>query len=181
MKVTQTKIPGLLMIQPQVFTDTRGYFLESYQQPRYQQAGIDAIFVQQNIACSERGVLRGLHYQIEHPQGKLLQVVQGEVFDVAVDLRHSSPTFGQWEGVRLSEENHTEFFVPIGCAHGYYVLSETATVSYLCTDTYYPEHERTLLWNDTHVGIHWPLDGEQPILSEKDQQGTTWSELEVVR
>ncbi len=178
MEVTRFDISGPLLIQPRVFKDARGFFLETYQQQRYQEAGITEVFVQDNWSRSRRGTLRGLHYQIGRPQGKLVFVLQGEIFDVAVDLRKNSPTFKQWIGIRLSADSHQQFYIPPGFAHGFYVLSETADVFYKCTDFYAPECERTLLWNDPDVGIEWPLEGE-PILSEKDQHGTPLSQAEV--
>lgn len=170
MQVETTAIRGLLVIQPKVFRDPRGFFVETFQQQRYRDAGMTADFVQDNYSRSSKGILRGLHYQIEHPQGKLVQVLRGQVFDVVVDLRKPSPTFGRWLGFDLSEENCRQVFVPPGCAHGFCVLSEIADFSYKCTDFYFPEHERTLLWNDPTIGIEWPLTGE-PILSNKDRAG----------
>lgn len=178
MQIEKTNLPGVLIIEPRVFGDERGYFKEVYEQRRYAEAGIAEPFVQDNISLSRHGALRGLHYQIEHPQGKLVQVLQGEVFDVAVDLRRDSATFGQWAGTTLSGENHRQLYVPPGFAHGFYVTGETALLAYKCTDFYFPEHERTLLWNDQTVGIDWPLDGE-PIVSEKDAQGLPLSEVET--
>ncbi|MFQ5735043.1 MAG: dTDP-4-dehydrorhamnose 3,5-epimerase, partial [Planctomycetaceae bacterium] len=153
MQVHETDIPGVLLIEPQVFDDARGFFMETYQKQRYAEAGISVEFVQDNLSRSARGTLRGLHYQIRHPQGKLVQVCDGEVFDVAVDLRKDRPTFGRWTGSTLSAENRRQFYVPPGVAHGFCVLSETATFFYKCTDYYHPEQERTLLWNDPQVGI----------------------------
>lgn len=170
MQIETTAISGLLVIQPKVFRDPRGFFVETFQQQRYRDAGMTADFVQDNYSRSSKGILRGLHYQIEHPQGKLVQVLRGQVFDVVVDLRKPSPTFGRWLGFDLSEENCRQVFVPPGCAHGFCVLSEIADFSYKCTDFYFPEHERTLLWNDPTIGIEWPLTGE-PILSNKDRAG----------
>ena len=177
MEVRKTEIPGVLVIEPRVFADGRGLFKETYQSERYRDAGLTSGFVQDNLSRSFRGALRGLHFQIKHPQGKLLQVFRGEVFDVAVDLRRDSAAFGKWLGVTLSEENHLQLYVPPGIAHGFYVISETADVFYKCTDFYYPEHERTLLWNDAEVGIRWPLEGE-PILSDKDRNGQPLSKIE---
>lgn len=167
----------MLLIEPRVFEDARGFFKETYQKQRYREAGITAEFVQDNYSRSTRGTLRGLHYQIEHPQGKLVQVFRGEIFDAAVDLRRDSPRFGKWVGHRLSEANHRQMYVPPGFAHGFCVLSDVAEVFYKCTDLYYPQYERTLLWNDPAVGIEWPIDGE-PILSEKDRHGTPLSEAD---
>ena len=177
MEIRQTTLPGVVVIEPRVFGDARGYFKETWQAGRYAAAGVDAAFVQDNLSRSRRGTLRGLHFQLRHPQGKLVQVFRGEVFDAAVDVRRGSPTFGRWEGTLLSETNHRQLYIPPGFAHGFYVLSETADLFYKCTNTYYPEDERTLLWNDPAVGIEWPLDGE-PILSEKDRRGTPLAELE---
>jgi dTDP-4-dehydrorhamnose 3,5-epimerase len=176
-EVRETVIPGVLIVEPRVFADKRGLFKETYQKERYRDAGIPAEFVQDNLSRSCEGTLRGLHFQILHPQGKLLQVFRGEVFDVAVDLRRDSPTFGKWVGVTLSEENHRQLYVPPGIAHGFYVLSKVADVFYKCTDYYHPEHERTLLWSDPKVGVEWPLQGA-PILSEKDRAGLPLPKIE---
>lgn len=166
--VTPTAIPEVLVLEPKVFGDARGFFFESFNQRDFEQAtGVKATFVQDNHSKSAKGVLRGLHYQLQHPQGKLVRVVQGEVFDVAVDLRRSSPTFGKWVGEVLSADNKKQLWVPPGFAHGFLVLSETAEFLYKTTDYWYPEHERSLLWNDSQVGITWPLDG-QPLLAAKD-------------
>jgi len=170
MKVTPTAIADVKLIEPKVFGDERGFFLESWNARTFAQAGIDSTFVQDNHSRSRRGVLRGLHYQIEHPQGKLVRVVAGEVFDVAVDLRRSSPTFGRAVSVVLSEANKRMLWVPPGFAHGFVVVSEGADVLYKTTDYWYPEHERTLLWNDAALGIAWPLDGA-PTLAAKDASG----------
>lgn len=177
MQVHQTEIPGVLLIEPRVFGDARGFFKETYQKRRYAEAGIAADFVQDNLSKSAKGTLRGLHYQIRHPQGKLVEVFDGEVFDVAVDLRQDSPAFGRWTGTTLSAENHRQFYLPPGVAHGFCVLSESATFFYKCTDYYHPEHERTLLWSDPRVGIDWPLEGE-PILSDKDRAGLPFDRVE---
>jgi dTDP-4-dehydrorhamnose 3,5-epimerase len=169
--VTPTKIPDVLILQPQVFGDARGFFFESFNARDFAQAtGLGMAFVQDNHSKSARGVLRGLHYQIEHAQGKLVRVVQGEVFDVVVDLRRSSPTFGQWDGVHLSAENHRQLWVPPGFAHGFVVLSESAEFLYKTTDYWYPAHERSLLWNDPALGIAWPIDFA-PQLAAKDMAG----------
>ena len=169
--VTPTKIPDVLILQPQVFGDARGFFFESFNARDFAQAtGLDMAFVQDNHSKSARGVLRGLHYQIEHAQGKLVRVVQGEVFDVVVDLRRSSPTFGQWDGVHLSAENHRQLWVPPGFAHGFVVLSQSAEFLYKTTDYWYPAHERSLLWNDPALGIDWPIDFA-PQLASKDVAG----------
>ncbi len=178
MNVETTAIPGLLLIQPKVFRDPRGFFLETFQQQRYRDAGLVADFVQDNYSRSAKGILRGLHYQVQHPQGKLVQVLSGKVFDVVVDLRKTSPAFGRWLGFELSDENCRQVFVPPGCAHGFCVLSETADFSYKCTDYYFPEHERSLLWNDPQIGIEWPLT-EEPILSNKDRNGVPFEQAEV--
>lgn len=177
MRFVPTEIPDVIVIEPQVFGDARGFFCETYHQQKYADAGLKVTFVQDNHSRSSRGVLRGLHYQIRQPQGKLLSVMAGEIFDVAVDLRRSSATFGRWVGVNLSAESHRMMYVPPGFAHGFLVLSETADVCYKCTDLYAPEHERTLLWNDPAVGIRWPLTGE-PQLSDKDRQGLPLAEAE---
>ncbi|CAI1125302.1 dTDP-4-dehydrorhamnose 3,5-epimerase [Serratia fonticola] len=176
MQVTDTKIDGVKIIQPKVFGDARGFFLETFEKRRYQEMlDIDLDFVQDNHSRSSRGVLRGLHFQKINPQGKLVRVVRGEVFDVAVDIRPGSPTYGAWEGVILSEENKTQFWVPPGLAHGFVVLSDVADFEYKCTDYYNPAHEDCLLWNDPAVGIEWPL--ENPLLSEKDKIGKLFKEL----
>ncbi|WP_321147823.1 dTDP-4-dehydrorhamnose 3,5-epimerase [Serratia marcescens] len=176
MQVTDTKIAGVKIIQPKVFGDARGFFLETFEKKRYQDMlGIDLDFVQDNHSRSSRGVLRGLHFQKVNPQGKLVRVVRGEVFDVAVDIRPESPTYGAWEGVILSEENKTQFWVPPGLAHGFVVLSDVADFEYKCTDYYNPAHEGCLLWNDPQVGIEWPVT--QPLLSEKDKVGKLLGEL----
>jgi len=170
MKVRHCEIPGLVMIEPRVFEDARGFFLETFHAERYREAGISGRFVQDNFSSSARGTLRGLHYQIQHTQGKLIQVVRGAIFDVAVDLRRNSPTFTKWLGIELDDVSRCQFYVPPGFAHGFYVLSDVADVFDKCTDCYAPEHERTLLWNDPDIGIDWPGDDE-PILSDKDRRG----------
>ena len=169
MNVITCDIPGLVIIEPKVFGDARGYFMETWNQQRYHDAGFDWNFVQDNISVSRRGILRGLHFQNPKGQGKLVYVLQGEVFDVAVDLRKSSPTFGRWHGLTLSAENKRQFFVPAGFAHGFAVLSETAMFAYKCTEFYNPQNEMALLWNDPEVGVQWPL--EAPLLSDKDARG----------
>ena len=177
--VTPTAIPDVLLLEPKVFSDDRGYFFESFNARDFREAtGVQAEFVQDNHSMSEKGVLRGLHYQIQHPQGKLMRVVQGSVFDVAVDLRKSSPTFGRWVGVVLSAENRRQLWIPPGFAHGFLALSEKAEVLYKITDYWYPEHERTLLWNDPGLAIEWPLDGT-PRLAPKDVDGKLFGEIEV--
>lgn len=178
--VTPTAISDVLILEPKVFGDARGFFYESFNARDFAQVtGLDVSFVQDNHSKSSKGVLRGLHYQIQHPQGKLVRVVQGEVFDVAVDLRQSSPTFGHWVGVHLSAENHRQLWVPPGFAHGFVVLSDSAEFLYKTTDYWYPEHERSLLWNDAAVGIDWPLNGAQPLLAAKDVAGKLLREAEV--
>ena len=179
MKATPLAIPDVLLLEPKVFGDERGFFYESYNQQAFQQAtGLDVTFVQDNHSRSARNVLRGLHYQIQQPQGKLVRVVQGEVFDVAVDLRKRSKTFGQWVGEILSAENKRQLWIPEGFAHGFVVLSDTAEFLYKTTDYYAPAHERCILWNDETLAIHWPA-GIQPILSAKDAQGKAFVDAEV--
>ena len=167
MKKIETDLQGVWIIEPKVFGDQRGFFYETWQQQRYADIGIKGAFVQDNVSFSRKGVLRGLHYQQPHSQGKLVTVLQGEVFDVAVDIRVGSPQFGQWTGVVLSGENHRQLWIPEGFAHGFCVLSETAYFSYKCTDVYAPECEGGILWNDPDIGIKWPL--EDVVLSDKDQ------------
>jgi len=177
--VTATTIPDVLLLEPKVFSDDRGYFFESYNLRDFRSAtGLDVEFVQENHSMSTRGVLRGLHYQIQHPQGKLMRAVSGSVFDVAVDLRKSSPTFGRWVGAVLSAENRRQLWIPPGFAHGFLALSEAAEVLYKTTDYWYPEHERTLLWKDPALGIVWPINGE-PRLAPKDTAGKPFGEIEV--
>jgi dTDP-4-dehydrorhamnose 3,5-epimerase len=171
MIVTSTAIPEVKLVEPKVFGDSRGFFFESWNRRALAAAGLDVDFVQDNHSRSRRGVLRGLHYQVERPQGKLVRVVAGEVFDVAVDLRRSSPTFGRWVGAMLSADNRRMFWVPPGFAHGFIVVSDSADFLYKTTDYWFPEHERTLLWNDPAVGIVWPFDGS-PTLAPKDAAGT---------
>ena len=176
--VTKTAIPDVLILEPKVFGDARGFFYESFNAKDFAEStGLDVGFVQDNHSKSAKGVLRGLHYQIQHAQGKLVRVVQGEVFDVAVDLRRTSPTFGQWVGVHLSADNHRQLWVPPGFAHGFVVLSDSAEFLYKTTDYWYPEHERSLLWNDPAIGIDWPVDG-QPLLAAKDAAGKLLAEAE---
>ncbi len=177
MEVRETDLADVYLVEPHVFDDSRGFFMETYHKERYAAAGIKCQFVQDNYSRSCRGSIRGLHYQIRHPQGKLVQVVRGEIFDVVVDLRRNSPRFGRWVGVNLSESNRCQLYVPPGFAHGFCVLSDVADFFYKCSDLYYPEHDRTLLWNDTDVNIDWPLDRD-PILSEKDRQGVPLIEAE---
>jgi dTDP-4-dehydrorhamnose 3,5-epimerase len=177
MDVIETKIRGVKVIKPTVFGDERGFFLEVFKKSSYQEAlQIDLDFVQDNYSRSQKNVLRGLHFQRKNPQGKLVRVVRGEVYDVAVDIRKDSPTYGQWEGVILSEENKTQLWVPPGLAHGFLVLSEVADFEYKCTDYYSPADEGCLIWNDSSVGINWPTFS--PLLSEKDRKGRPLSELD---
>jgi len=178
MQVTRTEIPDVLILEPKLFGDARGFFLESYNQRSFQEAtGLTVDFVQDNHSRSRKGVLRGLHYQVQQPQGKLVRVVRGAVFDVAVDIRVGSPTFGRWVGVELSEDNHRQLWIPPGLAHGFVVLTEVADFLYKTTDYYAPAHERCLMWNDPEVGIAWPDLGEPPLLSAKDQQGHALKDL----
>ena len=179
MKVIETSIPEVLIIEPKVFGDERGFFYESFNAAAFEAAtGLKRQFVQDNHSKSQRGVLRGLHYQIQQPQGKLVRVVAGEVFDVAVDLRKSSPSFGRWFGTHLSAQNQRQLWIPEGFAHGFVVLSESAEFLYKTTDYYAPEHERSLLWNDPELGIQWPFD-EAPQLSAKDQAGKLLRDAEL--
>lgn len=179
MQIITTALPGVLILEPKVFGDARGFFLESYNQRTFNSlTGLNPEFVQDNHSRSAKNVLRGLHYQINQPQGKLVRVVSGVVFDVAVDLRRSSPTFGQWAGVELSGDNHRQFWVPEGFAHGFVVLSEQADFLYKTTDYYAPEHERCIRWDDPEIGIRWPA-GIQPKLSAKDEQGKFLQDAEV--
>lgn len=176
----ETKIKGLYIIEPKVFGDDRGYFMESYNRNDFVSAGLDMMFVQDNESKSKKGVLRGLHFQTKHTQGKLVRVTQGEVYDVAVDLRKDSTTYGNWEGVLLSAENKRQFYIPEGFAHGFLVLSDEAVFNYKCTDFYSPEYDGGLLWNDPDVGIEWPLEGiEEILLSEKDKKQKTLKELDL--
>lgn len=180
MQFLPTAIPDVILIQPQVHGDARGFFMETYQAQRFASAGIQAVFVQDNHSGSVRHSLRGLHYQIRHSQGKLVRVVLGEIYDVAVDLRRSSATFGKWVGVHLSAQNRLQMWIPVGFAHGFYVLSDWAEVIYKATDYYAPEWERTILWNDPDLNIKWPLpNGEQPILSAKDINGKLFQEADL--
>ena len=173
-------MPDVLVIKPSIFEDSRGFFMETWNRREFERAGIDATFVQDNHSKSVAGTVRGLHYQIEQAQGKLVRVVSGEIFDAVVDLRKSSPDFGQWVGELLSADNRKQLWIPRGFAHGFLVLSVTAEFQYKCTDYYAPEHERTLQWNDPDIGIDWPLlEDEEPILSAKDQAGIPLSEAEV--
>lgn len=177
--VTSTKLPEVLIFEPKVFGDNRGFFFESFNARDFKNAtNLDIDFVQDNHSRSAKGVLRGLHYQIQHAQGKLVRVVEGEVFDVAVDLRRSSPRFGQWVGVHLSEQTHRQLWVPPGFAHGFVVLSESAQFLYKTTDYWYPEYERSLLWSDPDIGIEWPLK-ELPLLAGKDAAAPRLKDAEI--
>jgi dTDP-4-dehydrorhamnose 3,5-epimerase len=178
MKVTPTRLPEVLLIEPKVFGDARGFFFESWNERAFAAAGIPARFVQDNHSRSAKNVLRGLHYQIKQPQGKLVRVVSGDVFDVAVDVRRSSPTFGKWAGIRLSAKNKAMVWIPPGFAHGFAVVSEQVEVLYKTTDYYAPEFERTIIWNDPDIGIKWPVAGS-PLLSAKDAAGKPLREIEV--
>ncbi len=166
MKIEPTGLDGVLVVEPRVFDDSRGYFMETHHLKRYRDAGIDCEFVQDNLSYSVRGTLRGLHYQLPHTQAKLVQVLTGEIYDVAVDIRRDSPTFGKWVGVYLSDQNHRQIFVPAGFAHGFCVMSETAHVLYKCSDFYSPPDEKGVLWSDPDIRIDWPI--QEPILSDKD-------------
>ncbi|MEQ8313568.1 MAG: dTDP-4-dehydrorhamnose 3,5-epimerase [Gammaproteobacteria bacterium] len=170
MKITPTAIPDVWILEPQVHGDERGYFMETFRQSHFIDEGIDLNFVQDNQSRSAQGTLRGLHYQLEHPQGKLARIISGEVFDVAVDLRKSSPTFGQWVGEILSAENKKQLWIPPGFAHGFYVMSDSAEFEYKCTEYYHPEDEYSLLWNDAQIGIDWPLRNEKPLLAIRDKE-----------
>lgn len=181
MKVSAMSIPDVKLIEPNVYEDDRGYFLETWHSRTFEAAELCATFVQDNFSRSCRHTLRGLHYQLERQQGKLVRVSSGTVFDVAVDLRRSSPTFGQWVGETLSGENFRMIWIPPGFAHGFYVLSEHADFHYKCTDYYAPEHERTIIWNDEMLAVDWPVgDGAEPLLSRKDLDGCAFSEAEYL-
>lgn len=175
MKFIETSLPGCVIIEPQVFGDARGFFYESYNDAKYREAGIDRHFVQSNVSRSARGVLRGLHYQWPHPQGKLVSVLEGEVYDVAVDIRHGSPTFGQWAGVMLTAENHRHFWIPEGFAHGFCVVSEHATFAYQCTNLYDAKADGSIRWDDPAIGIDWPVS--EPLLSDKDRRAPLLGEI----
>lgn len=180
MKFFPTRIPEVVVIEPQLFGDHRGFFMETWQQRAFAEAGIDQTFVQDNHSRSSQGILRGLHYQMQQPQGKLVRVISGEVFDVAVDIRQGSPTFGQWVGERLSAANRLMLWVPPGFAHGFYVISPEAEFLYKCTDFYAPAHERAILWNDPTLAIDWPLvGGAAPVLSAKDAAAVPFRDAEV--
>ena len=176
MKVIETKIPGAVVVEPKVFGDERGFFMETWNAARYEEAGLPTRFVQDNLSFSTRGVLRGLHFQNPDQQGKLVQVLEGEVFDVAVDIRAGSPTFGEWEGVVLSSENKRQFYAPEGCAHGFLVTGDTALFAYKCTAKYNPSAEGYVLWNDPEIGIKWPV-GASPTLSDKDRAARPLGEI----
>ena len=167
MKVLPTSLEGVLLIEPFVFEDKRGFFMETYQKETYRELGIDSNFVQDNLSYSVRGTLRGLHYQLPHAQAKLVQVIKGEIFDVTMDIRSGSPTLGKWAGVHLSDKNRRQLYIPEGFAHGFCVLSETAIFTYKCSDFYSPDSERGILWSDPDIGVDWPV--ENPVLSEKDR------------
>jgi dTDP-4-dehydrorhamnose 3,5-epimerase len=175
MKIIDTKLPGVLIIEPDIFGDSRGFFMETYHKERYGAAGMAAEFVQDNTSFSTNGTLRGLHFQYPHSQAKLVQVFMGEVFDVAVDIRRDSPAFGQWFGATLSSDNRQQLFIPTGFAHGFCVLSETALFSYKCTDLYSPSEERGILWSDPSIGIEWPIN--DPHLSDKDEKYPPFKDL----
>lgn len=174
-KFIETKIKDVYIIEPQVFGDNRGYFMETYNYNDFAAAGLDKQFVQDNQSCSKRGVLRGLHFQKNHPQGKLVRVIKGKVFDVAVDLRKNSETFGEWTGVILTDENKRQFYIPEGFAHGFLVLSDTAEFVYKCTDFYHPEDDGGIIWNDKDINVEWPIESDMEILlSEKDKKQQTF-------
>ncbi len=174
MKVLPSELPGVLLFEPQIFEDGRGFFLETYHRQRYRDAGLAAEFVQDNHSCSRQGTLRGLHYQLPNPQGKLVWAIHGEIFDVAVDMRKDSPTLGKWMATRLSSANRRQLYVPPGFAHGFCVVSATAEVFYKCTDFYRPQHEHILSWNDPELAIDWPV--KSPALSRRDSQGRSFRE-----
>jgi len=180
MEYTQLNIPDIILIQPRVFGDHRGFFMETFRDDEFRKNVVDITFVQDNHSKSTQSILRGLHYQIKQPQGKLVRVISGEVFDVAVDIRKSSPFFGKWAGTNLSAENKKMLWIPPGFAHGFYVLSSDAEFTYKCTDYYAPENERSIQWNDPSIAIDWPIiPGTSPILSQKDEEGSTLENVEV--
>jgi dTDP-4-dehydrorhamnose 3,5-epimerase len=180
MQLTKTKIPEVLLIEPKVFSDERGFFMETWNKKKFKEAGLIIDFVQDNHSKSVKNTLRGLHYQIENPQGKLVRVIQGEVFDVAVDLRKNSPYYGNWVGETLTAENKKMLWVPPGFAHGFLVLSDTAEFQYKCSDFYNPQAERCIIWNDPEINIDWPIPkNEKPILSQKDKSGVLFKDAEV--
>jgi len=176
---TKTSLEGVYVIEPTIFGDERGYFMETYHAEEFKEAGLDLNFVQDNQSKSKKGVLRGLHFQYTQPQGKLVRAIKGEVFDVAVDLRKDSSTYGKWEGVILSEENKKQFYVPDGFAHGFLVLSDEAEFTYKCTDFYNAADEGGILWNDPEIGIDWPIDGIEVSLSEKDEKWKSFKDTET--
>lgn len=175
MKITKLEIPGLILVEPDVWDDARGFFLETFQAKRYAECGMEKPFIQDNLSRSQRGVLRGLHYQCRYPQGKLVCAVRGEIFDVAVDVRRGSPAFGTWVGNILSDQSHSQLYVPEGCAHGFQVLSEEADVWYKCTELYVPADDQGIIWNDPTINIRWPMPG--PRLSPKDAILPRFSDL----
>lgn len=180
MKFKRLAVPDVVIMEPSVFGDNRGFFMEIFRDNQFREEVADVTFVQDNHSLSTRGILRGLHYQVRQPQGKLVRVTAGEVFDVAVDLRRSSPTFGRWVGEILSAENKKMMWVPPGFAHGFYVISPEAEFTYKCTDYYAPEHERSVIWNDPDINILWPLvEGQRPLLSEKDEKAVSLKDAEV--
>ena len=180
MKITALEIPDILLIQPDFHQDTRGFFLETYREEAYATGGIGPRFAQDNHSNSKQGTLRGMHYQIKQPQGKLVNVIRGSIFDVCVDLRSSSPTFGRWVGIELNDQKHEQLWIPPGFAHGFYVLSPIADVTYKVTDYYSRELERVLIWNDSTININWPLiDNQPPLLSPKDAEGKRLDEVEI--
>lgn len=180
MEFVHTQIPDVLLIKPRIFEDPRGFFLETYRENLFIEAGLPEKFVQENHSSSEKGVLRGLHYQIRHAQGKLVRVIYGEVYDVAVDIRRGSPTFRQWVGMNLSAQNKYQLWIPPGFAHGFYVLSDRAEITYKVTDYYAPEWDRSLLWNDSELAVEWPIPaGEPPVLSQKDINAKKFADAEL--
>ncbi len=168
-KLQETSIPDVLLVEPRVFSDSRGFFLETFHGKKYAEQGIERSFIQDNFSHSSRGILRGLHYQLKYPQAKLIYVVTGEIFDVAVDIRRGSPTFGKWTGAYLSAKNKSQIFIPEGFAHGFYVISAEADVIYKCSEYYVPGDEYGVIWSDAEIGIEWPLE-ETPVLSDKDEK-----------
>ena len=178
MEVTKTTLDGVFLIKPLVHGDNRGFFFENYHAERYAKMGIQTSFVQDNISHSSQGILRGVHYQLKHPQAKLMSVIQGTIYDVAVDIRVGSPTFGKWTSAILSDTNHHQLFISEGFAHGFYVLSQTADILYKCSDFYYPEDEHGIIWNDSSIGIEWPLLNNSPVLSKKDSINSMLNDVE---
>lgn len=179
MNIIDTTIPGVVVFEPVVHGDARGYFMETYRDSMLRDIGVESTFVQDNQSKSIKGTLRGLHYQLKHPQGKLVRVISGEIYDVAVDVRKNSKTFGQSVGVMLTETNRHQIWVPPGFAHGFYVTSDSAEIAYKCTDYYHPEDDNSLLWNDESLNIEWPLGDDAPLLSDKDRNGTPLGEAVV--